>query len=89
MLHRDELLEMDLVEVLLNIHDTSDHDAWELVDQALTILHDIAPCSKKSGGSTIQSDDGSGPSTSQHSDKEKAVLVKRKSNSVSVHHTES
>lgn len=79
---------MDLVEVLLNIHDTSDHDTWELVDQALTTLQDIASNSKKSSASTIQSDNGSGPSTTQHSGKEKAVLVKRKSNDVSVHHTE-
>ena len=60
---------MNLDEVLLNIHDTTDNTAWELIDQALTILKDIAPYSKKS-------DDGSGPSTSQPSDK--SGPVKRK-----------
>ena len=73
---RDTILEMNLDEVLLNVHDTEDNAAWELIDQALTILKDIAPYSKKSVGSTIQSDDGSGPSTSQPSDK--SVPVKRK-----------
>ena len=73
---RDTILEMNLDEVLLNIHDTADNTAWELIDQALTILKDIAPYSKKSDGSTIQSDDGSGPSTSHPSDK--SVPVKRK-----------
>lgn len=73
---RDTILEMNLDEVLLNVHDTEDNAAWELIDQALTILKDIAPYSKKPDGSTIQSDAGSGPSTSQPSDK--SVPVKRK-----------
>ncbi len=73
---RDTILEMSLDEILLNIHDTTDNAAWELIDQAMTILKDIAPYSKKSDGSTIQSDDGSGPSTSQPSDK--SGPVKRK-----------
>ena len=82
---RDEILEMDLEEELLNIHDTPDHNAWELVDQALTILKDIAPYHKKSNsdGSTVQSDlDGSGPTTSQHSEKGKEGLLKRKGTTV-------
>ncbi|CAB4026011.1 ARABIDILLO 2-like [Paramuricea clavata] len=74
--NKDTILEMSLDEVLLNIHDTTDNTASELTDQALTILKDIAPYSKKSEGSTIQSDDGSGPSTSQPSDK--SGPVKRK-----------
>ena len=75
---RDTILEIGLDEVLLNIHNTSDNTAWDLIDQALTILRDIAPYSKKSNGSVIQSDDGSGPSTSQQSEKEKSGLGKKK-----------
>ena len=71
---------MGLDEVLLNIHDTTDNTAWELIDQALTILRDTASYSKKStsADSAIVSDDGSGPSTSQQSENDKSEPVKRK-----------
>ena len=86
---RDEVLELDLMEVLLNIHDTTDHEAWELVDQAMTILKDIAPYSKKSSASsTVQSDDGSGPSSSQNNDKDKHTEAYQRKKNNTIHFNE-
>lgn len=68
---------MNLGEVLLNIRDTTDNAAWEMIHQALAILKDIALSNKKSDLSTILSDDGSGPSTSGESQIDKSKTTKK------------